>query len=463
MREIDVLFVDDDGDFLRSLVRALSPLLTPYSLHGVGSATQAIHVSTECRPLVSVLDLCIDERRGVDSGYELLSSLRSLNSSQRILVLTGHGSTACGIRAMELGASSFIDKTATPEHLAALIKDAVAQSRLRREYEALRRDHDRGSEWFFTGASVAHTRLMEELDFAATTSQPVLLIGETGTGKSVCARMIHNRSARASKNFVHYHPNFGGGDLVQSELFGHVRGAYTGASESRDGLVSQADGGSLFVDELDEVPIETQVRLLDLLQEYRVRPVGSDSFVSVNCRFMAATNRPLEEALASGKIRRDLYHRISHCLIRVPPLRDRRDDIAAMAKHFLSRVARRESIHVFEFSDQALVLCEEYSWPGNVRELQAAVETAAFRAAHKGRAIIQRDDLSLGEKMSMSDGEPHLGAFHERLEAFKRRLVQEALHSCSGNQVRAAKLLGVDRGTIRRLSAEGAIAFPKSP
>jgi len=452
MREIDVLFVDDDEEYLSSLVRALSPLLKPSSVRAVISASQALHVSRECCPLVTVMDLCIDERQGVESGYELLASLRRINSSQRILVLTGHGSVACGIQAMGLGASNFIDKTSTPEHLAALIRDAITQARLRRECESLRRDRDRGSDLFLTGTSAASTRLMEEIDFAATTSQPVLLIGETGTGKSLCARLIHNRSARAARNFVHYHPNFGGGDLVQSELFGHVRGAFTGASESRDGLAAQAGGGSLFVDELDEVPIETQVKLLDLLQEYRIRPVGSDSFISVSCRFIAATNRSLEDAITSGKIRRDLYHRISHCLIRVPPLRERRDDIAVMAKHFLARVAQRESIHVFEFSDQALVICEEHAWPGNVRELQAVVETAAFRAAHRGRSIIQREDLSLSGEAGLPDGAEHQGAFHERLEAFKRRLVEDALDSCGGNQVRAAKLLGVDRGTIRRLS-----------
>jgi DNA-binding NtrC family response regulator len=449
----DIVFVDDDGELVQSLVRVLSPMLAPRTICAAGNAVKALELAKRELPLVAVIDLCLDEKVGVESGFELLSRLKSHDPDMRIVVLTGHGSISHGIRAMQLGASSFVEKPADPLHVAALLKDAISQADLARAYRALARDPRRGLAAELRGSSRAVEKLREEVEFAASTNQPVLLLGETGTGKSLCARLIHERSKRCARKCVFYHPNFAGGDIVQSELFGHVKGAFTGAMDSRRGLAQEADGGTLFIDELDSVPSDTQVLLLDLVQERRVRAVGSDSVQSIDCRFIAATNKPIQEALAQHMIRRDLYHRLAHCVINLPPLRDRIDDIMPLAEGVLARLSERDAVRVSAFERGVEQLFRSHSWPGNIRELQGVVENAAYRAQFKQRSCIVEEDIQLNS--TLVDGvvrsTPLSRSFHEQVEAFKRDLIRHALEAAGGNQAQAAATLGIDRGTIRRL------------
>lgn len=460
----EILLVDDDLELAQSLLRVVAPLLAPRKISVAGNALKALELVEREKPLVAVIDLCLDELAGVASGFELLQQLRSQGSYMRVLVLTGHGSSSNGIKAMQLGAASFIEKPADPEHLAALIRDALVQAELRLEFEKLARDGAAGLARELCGESQAILKLREEISFAAQTSQAVLLLGETGTGKSLCARLIHEHSARRSKRFVHYHPNFGGGDIVQSELFGHTKGAFTGAVESRRGLVLEADHGTLFIDELDAVPKETQVLLLDLVQEQRIRAVGSDRFDRINCRFIAATNRPISIALAEGLVRHDLHHRLAHNIISIPPLRDRLEDLSPLTAMILQSVRQRDGLNVFEIEPALMQELHCYDWPGNIRELQGVVETAAYRAHFNGRSVIESRDLALGTSRAGINAQTvpsdsnidlkdrQLVSFHEQVDAFKRRLVNQALEASAGNQAQAALLLGVDRGTVRRLS-----------
>lgn len=452
----DVMLVDDDAELVQSLVRVLSPLIAPRTICAAGNAAKALGLFGKEAPSVVVIDLCLDERVGVESGFELLSRLKSEQPDTRIVVLTGHGSTTHGIRAMQLGAASFVEKPADPLHMAALIKDGIAQAELTRAYRDLAQQKNHGFMAELRGSSRAVEKLREEMEFAATTNQPVLLLGETGTGKSLCARLIHERSRRRSRKCVFYHPNFAGGDIVQSELFGHVKGAFTGAVESRKGLVQEADGGTLFIDELDSVPSETQVVLLDLIQEHRCRAVGSDIVQQVDCRFIAATNQPIDQALAQQRIRRDLYHRLAHCVIQLPALRDRIEDVMPLAEGFLARLAERESLRVGAFESGVAEVLRAYAWPGNIRELQGVVEHAAYRAQFKGRSSIVRDDfpLNLGVSDQGARSDQTTGSFHDQVEEFKRGLIRHALEAAGGNQVQAAARLGIDRGTIRRLLSE---------
>lgn len=449
----DVLLVDDDGELLQSLVRAISARISPLLLSGSTTAQGAEDVVRRHRPRVVVLDLCLDERRGAESGFELLSRCRALDPSSRIIVLTGHGSLDHGVRALTLGAASFIEKPVEPEHLTAVIRDAATQAELRREYEKLSRDRVSAASYGLIGESPALTALRERVSFVATTPQPVLILGETGTGKGLCARLIHECSSRRENRFVHYQPNYGGGDLAQSELFGHLKGAFTGATETRAGLAIEADQGTLFVDELDEMPTEVQVRLLDLIQEQRVRPIGSDSYRKINCRIIAATNRPLEEALSSNKIRRDLYHRLAHNVIHIPPLRDRLEDIPLLCLAFLREMRTRELVQVFDLEPAALsrLVCEV--WPGNVRQLQATVENAAYHAHYHHRAVITLEDLTelVSQEYARADR-----SFHSQVEAFKLRLIEDAVRLNNGSQVQAARSLGLDRGTLRRILSRAA-------
>lgn len=447
-QESDVFLIDDDGELVVSLARALSPKISPLTLRGCSVIDEAIRFVAAASPKVVVLDLCLDEQRGVESGFDVLQKVRAMNSSARVVVLTGHGSSEHGVRALMLGASSFIEKPVDPAHLAAVVKDAAMQADLRRAYESLARASSSGRFYDFVGRSNAAQKVRDQLAFAAATRQPILLSGETGTGKGLCARIIHDATRDMTGRFVHYQPNFGGGDLVQSELFGHTRGAFTGATESRQGLVCEAHNGTLFLDELDELPAEVQVRLLDLVQERRVRPVGSDAFKGVSCRFIAATNRPLEEALAQGKIRRDLYHRLAHTVVAIPPLRDRLEDVPDLCETALEHVRSQCGVPVFSVGHATMKGLLSYHWPGNVRELYAVIEGGAYRAHYAGRAIVESDDIQIGFSTLRGGCAKTL---HDQVEALKVTIVEEAMRQCGGNQVQAAKSLGLDRGTLRRI------------
>lgn len=447
----DILLVDDDADLVQSLVRVLSKLVAPRTICAAGSAKKALELCASERPSVAIIDLCLDEQRGVASGFELLTRLRAADHELRVLVLTGHGSVENGVEALRVGAASFLEKPVEPEHLAALIKDAVTHVELRRAYNELSRVRLSDLADGLVGISSAIERVREEIRFVASTNQPVLLLGETGVGKGVCARMIHDLSARRSRKLVHYNPSFAGGDIVHSELFGHVKGAFTGAADSRRGLILEADGGTLFIDELDAVPSDTQVMLLDVIQEQRVRPVGSDTYRKVDCRFIAATNCSLEEALARGVIRRDLHHRLAHSVVSLPALRERKEDLPVLAESVLARMRERDGINVFGCDSAVFARCAAYSWPGNVREYQGVIENAAYRANFKGRSEILVEDLPLDRSGACPESGAAPASFHEQVETFKRSLVQQALSSCGGNQVQAAALLGIDRGTIKRL------------
>jgi DNA-binding NtrC family response regulator len=444
----DVLLVDDDGELLQTLARALSPRIAPLTSRGATTPAMAREFFQRDQPRVVVLDLCLDERLGVESGFQLLSEFRSLGPAVRIMVLTGHGSIEHGVRALSLGAASFIEKPVEPEHLAALIIDGVAQADLKREYDATIRQEHAGMRVDLCGGSSAMKTLREQISFVASTHQPVLILGETGTGKGLCARLVHERSGRRGENFIHYQPNFGGGDIAQSELFGHRKGAFTGASDDRVGLALLADRGTLFLDELDEVPPEVQVRLLDLIQERRVRAIGADTFKKVDCRFVAAMNRPLDEALSANRLRRDLYHRLAHNVIFIPPLRDRIEDIPELCRMILATLRKRELLEVVDVEPDVLERFRDYSWPGNVRELQGVVERAAYHAHYKSRSVITGDDIIGRHFVHHPSSE---GSFQERVERFKTRLISEALERCNGNQVRAARMLGLDRSTLRRI------------
>jgi DNA-binding NtrC family response regulator len=456
----EILVIDDDAELLQSLIRSLRSLVHPRAMCGAGTAEDAKRMVRTENPQVVVLDLCIDPRTGVESGFALLRELREIDPHMRVIVVTGHGCTEYGVRALDAGAASFIEKPADVSHLAALIKDAAAQATMRREHARFVTAAAEGVSEPLCGGSSVMRALRERINFLAGVPQSVLITGETGTGKGLCARLIHERSDRRSERFVNYQPNFGGGDIVQSELFGHVRGAFTGAAETRRGLILDADGGSLFIDELDEVPHEVQVKLLDVLQERRIRPVGADGFHSVDCRFIAATNRDVGESIASGRIRRDLHHRIAQSVLRVPSLRERREDIPELCSLFLKRIREREYLNVFECSPTVLAALRERVWEGNVRELQGVVETAAYHAHYRHCDVVEPRDVqavhaTYGEENEFREESQ---SYHDRVERFKVTLIEQALERTGGNQVHAAKLLGLDRGTVRRaLSKSGTL------
>lgn len=440
-----VLFVDDDRSSLESIIRAAVSVGLDALCRTAGTAPEALRMIETERPHVVVLDLSLEPKRGVESGFDLLSEITHRAPDCRTIVLTGHGDETFGVRALDLGASSFLTKPADIAHLVALIKDGITQARLRRDYATLRHQIE---PTLLTGESAAMSSLMSELRTLAATGQPVLLSGETGTGKGVAARALHLWGPRAPKSLVRYQPTFATPDLVQSDLFGHVKGAFTGATTDRRGLIAEANGGTLFLDEVDELPHETQVLLLGVLQDKRFRPVGSSSESASHFRLVCATNRDLAEITTSGKLRLDLYHRLAHCVVRIPPLRERRTDIPLLVDSILSRLAATEGIDLLGLSDGALDLLLSHEWPGNIRELEGVMESAAYRARAAGRDRIEPSDI----RLRRDPHDPHAPTdFHAQVEQFKRQLVAAALARTGGNRLRAAAELGLDRGTLSRI------------
>ena len=444
-----ILFVDDDGEALLSLTRALKASGLDASFHGAGTAERARALFKDLTPHVVVLDLSLTPREGVESGYVLLSEFTELSPSTRVIILTGHGGKEYGIRALEKGAAHFLEKPPDILHLRALIRDSVSQSLLLREMYALK--HSSHGVSSLIGESDLIKKTHREIVYAASTNQTVLLLGETGTGKGVCAKEIHRLSARNSGKLVRYQPTFATSDLVNSDLFGHAKGAFTGALEHRRGLLLEAHSGTFFLDEIDQLPLETQVALLGVLQDREVRPVGSNRSEPSDFRLVAACNSNLQESVEKETFRRDLFHRIAHCIITLPPLRLRGRDIILLSEHFLLSVREREHLNVFSLSGDVIEKLLSYNWPGNVRELEAVIEGAAFHASFRGGSKIESVDLSVTPLAQQSIERGISESFAARVEGYKINLIEQALVVCEGNQVKAAESLKIERSTLRRI------------
>ncbi|MCB0352358.1 MAG: sigma-54-dependent Fis family transcriptional regulator [Bdellovibrionales bacterium] len=444
-----VLLVDDDSDALVSLARALSVQSLNATIEASSSLSKAKELIRDNRPAVAVVDLSFDVAKGVEGGFELLAFIRGEVPECRAIVLTGHGSVEYGVRSLDMGASNFLEKPANIPHLSALIRDGLAQADLFRRYESLKTGQEEDDlESFLVGTSEYASRLREQIRYLAATGQSVLITGETGTGKGVCAAALHRLSSATGK-FVRYQPGLGGADLIGSELFGHVKGAFTGAEADRTGIVESAVGGTLFLDEMDELPSSVQVALLGLLQDHAYRRLGDSVERKAHFRLIAATNADIEQALNEKKIRADFFHRIAHERIDLLPLREHSSDVKDLALHFVEQSSAKDGVNVYGIENGALSTLSRYSWPGNVRELQAVVEGACFRAQHRRAAEIGVQDLRIGMQTAPARNEEL--SFREQVEQFKSKLVQDALERNSGNQAQAAKELQLDRSSFRRI------------
>lgn len=444
------LIVDDEGEAATSLGRALrvAGIQAPYSV--ATNPEKALAAIKERSPSVIIMDLSLNETDGVESGFSLLKELHATLPTVRILVLTGHGSSDHGVRALHLGAASFLEKPASVPHLAALVLDGFKHAELISAYEQLKKDHTESLSETLCARSHVMQAVCRQIEFASRTAQPVLILGETGTGKGVTAKLIHKLSTRANKPFVRYQPNFASSDLTNSDLFGHVKGAFTGALEERSGLVLEASGGSLFLDEIEELPKELQVTLLGVLQEKTFRPVGSQKERVADFRLIAATNGNLQNAIKEGRFRADLFHRIGHFTIELPALRERQEDIPALSEKFLGIIAEKESLLPRCLHETALKQLVSYSWPGNIRQLEAVIEGAALHAHFERSEEIRSEHLRINADNTQSKNSR---SFSELVEEYKMKLITEALNANQNNQAKAAELLQLDRSSMRRILA----------
>lgn len=452
MNSADILLVDDDEESSQALIRSLSRKEKTFNFIYASNSEQALSKIKLKSPEVAIVDLSLDPSKGPESGLQLLGEILSIDSSIRILVLTGHDSEEFGIKALHSGAASFIQKPADSEHLIALIRDSVSFAQLRREFKSLNQEQEELS--VHLGVSTKSRAMQKALQgaaFAASNNRPILLVGQTGTGKGVLSQAIHNAHQRRTKSnglFIRFQASFLSSDLVASELFGHKKGAFTGADTERKGLIEEADGGTLFIDEVDELPHDVQVMLLNVLQEKKFRKLGSTKEITSNFRLITATNRPIENLVDENKLRRDFYHRIAHAVITLPPLNQRLEDIPLLSRHFIYQLETKENIGVQGISEDAVGLLTRHNWPGNIRELQSTVEGAAYLAAYREKHIVDASDLDINSKKESKNDK---NSFREKIKNYELKLVKDALQECDNNQSQAASLLKLDRSSLRRI------------
>lgn len=436
-----VLIVDDDGAFRFAMAKALAR--RGFSvLQANGGETALRQLDARDAPDVALLDL----RMGAVDGLTVLR--RASRTRTKFIVLTGHGSVEAAVDAMKLGAFSFLEKPVDAEVLAPLLRQAMAEGRVRNG------GHAGTDAPPLIGQSPAMRQVRDFIDRVGPTLETVAVYGETGTGKEVVARHVHLHSERPERPFVALNAATVQRDLFDSELFGHRRGAFTGALEHHRGMFAEADGGSLFIDEVAELPTEVQAKLLRTLETGRIRPVGAATELSVDVRIIAATNRDLWAEVLAGRFREDLYFRLQVLPVLLPPLRERPEDVQPLVQHLLSRI---DAAHL-SVSEEAQNTLERYGWPGNVRELLNVLRRAALfmEGSCIDNALIQRMlAASVFSHDSRTSTAPPSEAAAEiaataSLAEVERAHIEQVLVQMGGNVTRAAAALGIDRRTLQR-------------
>jgi two-component system response regulator AtoC len=421
------------------------------------SGEAAIRVAEEASPDVAVVDIRLP---GMD-GLEVLRNVRGLSSVTEVIMMTAHASVASAVEAMKLGAFDYLTKPLDLEELRVVVDKALAHQRMRRELSYLRARNETGGRLAeILGVSPPVQTLRQQIERIAGLESPeggvptVLILGETGSGKQMVARAIHYQSPRSSGPFMEINCAAIPAPLLEAELFGYEKGAYTDARTAKPGLFETADGGTLFLDEIGHMDPAIQVKLLKGIEEKSVRRVGGLRTKTFNARIIAATNRDLEAAIAEGGFRPDLYYRIKALTIEVPPLRTRGADIILLARHFLDRFARQYGLPAKDLASEAEAHLQAYPWPGNVRELAHVIERAVL--LHVGPTV-QVEQLGLPSERAKSSLVVQSGGRVQVdfssggivLDEVERQLIAEALRAAQWNRTRAAQLLGISKETLR--------------
>jgi two-component system nitrogen regulation response regulator NtrX len=439
-----ILIVDDEPG-VRS---ALSGVLRDegYSVEAVASGEACLDRVTRGPVDLIVLDVWLP---GMD-GLATLSRLRERQVDSYVVLISGHGNIESAVRAIKLGAFDFVEKPLSLEKTVLVVRNALRQRRLEDENRALRARVDRTRT--MVGESDALARLRDQVAMAAPTNGRVLIYGENGTGKELVARNIHGLSRRRAGPFIEVNCAAIPEELIESELFGHVRGSFTGAVADRRGKFEAADGGTIFLDEIADMSIKTQAKVLRVLQEQTLEPLGGANRVTVDARVLAATNKDLQGEIRAGKFREDLYFRLNVIPIYVPPLRDRQDDIPLLADHFMAELARENGRRLKRFEPAAVALLARYPWPGNVRELRNVVERLMIMVP--GDSISAADLNFLDQSVPLHAPVPVPPAerltLHEARDRFERDLILRTLADQQGNMSRTADVLGVERSNLYR-------------
>jgi two-component system nitrogen regulation response regulator NtrX len=451
-----VLIVDDEPGVRSALGGVLRD--EGYDVEAVGSGEECLDRAARHAPDVIVLDVWLP---GID-GIATLGKLRERQVDAQVVMVSGHGNIESAVRAIKLGAFDFVEKPLSLDKTVLVVRNALRQRHLEAENRDLRARVDR--RLTMVGESHAMAQLREQIAMAAPTNGRVLVFGENGTGKELVARTVHTLSRRHAGPFIEVNCAAIPEELIESELFGHMRGAFTGAVADRRGKFEAADGGTIFLDEIGDMSLKTQAKVLRALQEQVVEPVGSTQRIKVDVRVIAATNKDLPAAIKAGEFREDLYFRLAVIPIFVPALRERQSDIASLAGHFMSGFAQEYGRRPKAFAPDATALLERYAWPGNVRELRNLIERLVIMAP--GDTITAADlafldPSSHGAADATPPPQPGL-SLHEARDRFERDYILRALAEQHGNISRTADALGVERSNLyRKMRAFGIV--PRKP
>ena len=440
-----ILIVDDE----RGIRESLSAVL-----RDEGFAAEAVASGEECLQALSrrayacvLLDVWLP---GI-SGLDTLKQMRESNFDAAVVIISGHGNVETAVRATKLGAFDFIEKPLSIEKTVLTVRNALRQRQLERSNAEM--SAELSAEYAMVGESVAMRALRKQIAVVAPTDGRVLISGESGAGKELVARAIHAQSRRAAAPFIEVNSAAIPEELIESELFGHVKGSFTGATAAKKGKFELADGATLFLDEVSDMSANVQAKVLRVLEEQRFEPVGSNTPINVDVRVIAATNKRLDDEIEKGSFRADLFFRLNVIPFEVPPLRERVEDVPRLIEHFSQRFAAAYGRKPKKFDVEAIELMQRYSWPGNVRELRNTIE----------RVVIMHQNQQVGVKdlPAFGDAEPpassyRFPSFKEASDAYHREFIQRKLDEAEGNITRAAELMGIDRSHLyRRMRALG--------
>lgn len=437
-----VLIVDDEKGVRTSLQGILED--AGFEAEAVASGEEALGLLLKKEFPVVLLDIWLP---GID-GLQALAKIRQIAPDTLVIMISGHGSIETAVRATKLGAFDFIEKPLSLEKTLLVVKNAFHQYQLQEENRLLRKQIE--EKYVMIGDSVPMQALRQQIAFAAPTKGRVLICGENGTGKELVAHLLYLHSQRREGPFVEMNCAAIPEELIESELFGHVKGSFTGASEDKEGKFAQADGGTLFLDEVGDMSPKTQAKVLRVLEGQRFSPVGGNTSLSVDVRVIASTNKNLEREIEAGNFREDLYYRLNVLPFQIPPLRERKEDISSLAEHFLDEFARKNGRKPPVLTRKAFEILENYPWPGNVRELRNVMERIVIMTPQTKIDIYDLPESILNRTLLTQLEQTEESSLQEARERFEKDFILQKLMEFKGNVSRAAQALGIERSNLYR-------------
>ncbi|MBX9927555.1 MAG: sigma-54 dependent transcriptional regulator [Gemmatimonadaceae bacterium] len=450
-----ILVVDDEPGIRAALTQLLE--YEGYEVKSVASGHEGIATYKQWRPQLVFLDV---KMAGLD-GMETLKALRAHDPSAMVLMISGHATLATAVEATQLGAFDIMEKPLDTDRILVTLRNAVGQASLREENAELRATIE--SRYEIVGSSFAVRALLEQIERVAGTTARVLITGENGTGKELVARALHKRSPRASARFVEVNCAAIPGELIESELFGHVKGSFTGAIADHAGKFEQADGGTLFLDEIGDMSLAAQAKVLRVLQDGEVTRIGGQRPKKVDVRVLAATNKRLEDEIAAGRFREDLFYRLNVVPLSVPPLRERRDDIPLLVRHFVALLAQQDGVTPRAIESDALDRLRSLDWPGNIRELRNTVERLLI-LARAPRITLADVERLVGVRATEAAVAPALGGFEryhsyeEFKDAAERAFLLAKLREHDWNVAETARAIAMPRSNLYKKIERHALA-----